>query len=294
MATDSRALPAYFSSSTDFQNWCQGIHAQLANCGLVNTSDTGQINNATVSAPSAASTSQGYEIWRFNDTLQSTTPVYLKLEYGSGAASTTPSLWLTTGTGTNGAGTLTGAVMTRRQIPVATGSSSGVTLTSYCSGDGSRIALCTNYNPSAVGSAMLMIVDRSRDGANNTTSDAICQFTGAASSPFQSIQLIYGSNVSSAISGNIFGLQPGVESANGVYGGGVASVGANVVLMPWFVIVGQLRYMLAGAHYVASTISALTQISVSTLGGTHTYITLPSLSNYGQSSNSDAFAMIWE
>jgi hypothetical protein len=44
----------------------QGIAAQIAAMGLVQTSDTGQINWVTVARP-ALNTIAGYEIWRFND-----------------------------------------------------------------------------------------------------------------------------------------------------------------------------------------------------------------------------------
>lgn len=89
-----------------FRAWGSGISALLAAAGLVQTADTGQINWATVTRPTLANTSQGYEIWRFPDALQATRPIFLKIEYGSGTNSGVPQMWVTVGTATDGAGTL--------------------------------------------------------------------------------------------------------------------------------------------------------------------------------------------
>src|SRR5262245_52043536 len=96
-----------------FRAWPQWIHDKLSAAGWVQTSDTGQIDLTTVVKPAAVSTSQGYEIWRMADSLQATFPVFMKLEYGSGASSANnPQIWITLGTGSNGSGTLTGNTTT--------------------------------------------------------------------------------------------------------------------------------------------------------------------------------------
>lgn len=107
------------TNATDatFRAWGSGISAKLLAAGFVQTADTGQINWTTVLTPAAISTPQGYEIWRFADTLQATAPIYFKIEYGSGiTAAANPGLWFTFGTGSNGAGTLTGPLSTRQTL----------------------------------------------------------------------------------------------------------------------------------------------------------------------------------
>lgn len=114
------AISAVIAQTTNaqFQAWVnEVITALVTTCGLTQTTDTGQINPATVSTPGAINTSQGYVILRFNDTLQSTSPIFIKLEFGSAGAITTPQMWVTMGQGSNGSGTLTGTLSTR----VATG-----------------------------------------------------------------------------------------------------------------------------------------------------------------------------
>lgn len=108
----------YASNSTDamFRAWAAFIDAALA-LGLVNTADTGQVNLTTVVKPSAANASQGYKVYRTNDAL---TTIYIKVEFGSGASAPYPAIWVTIGTGTDGAGTITGTVLlARTQIIVS-------------------------------------------------------------------------------------------------------------------------------------------------------------------------------
>lgn len=120
MAVSAPNIRATFATDAEFREWAQAIHDALIAVGMTQTADTGQINLATVAKPAAANTAQGYEIWRFSDTLQSTRPIYIKIEYGSSAGSATRgSLWFTTGTITNGAGTITGQGLTRSQASIS-------------------------------------------------------------------------------------------------------------------------------------------------------------------------------
>ena len=100
------------TSTAGFRAWGLELHNQLASVGLTNTADTGQVNWATVTVP-GINTAGGYEIWRFNDTLQGTTPIFLKIEFGTGGTSTYPAVWITVGNGSNGSGTLTGLTSSR-------------------------------------------------------------------------------------------------------------------------------------------------------------------------------------
>ena len=95
-------------TSVLFRGWVQGIHKALEEVGLVQTSDTGQINTETVENPGSTNTEAGYEIWRFNDVRQATAPVYFKIAYGAGANVNRARLWVTVGTGSDGSGTITG------------------------------------------------------------------------------------------------------------------------------------------------------------------------------------------
>lgn len=124
-------------SVAQYNTWAGGISAALSACGLVQTSDTGQTNFATVgSLPSSGS--YYYQIWRFNDALQATAPVFVRVECGNSSGK--PIMRISAASGTDGAGVLTGNIyVTAQDI----GSTSVFANTSqfacYASGDGSSI-----------------------------------------------------------------------------------------------------------------------------------------------------------
>lgn len=136
MATATANLTPTNATDAQFRAWGSGIAAQLAAMGLVQTGDTGQINWTTVTVGAVVNTALGYEIWRFADSLQATAPIYIKIEYGQGSPVANPSLWFTFGTGSNGAGTLTGPISTRRQLTWTAYATNS--LTCYFSGDTNR------------------------------------------------------------------------------------------------------------------------------------------------------------
>lgn len=103
---------AISSCTTDaiFRETGQKFAAAFAAIGLVKVPFTGQINWATVAKPATAKTVQGYELWRFDDALQATAPVFIRIGYGGGYSATYFGLNLQIGTGHDGAGNLTGTV----------------------------------------------------------------------------------------------------------------------------------------------------------------------------------------
>jgi len=125
MTTASTNTTVSMASNAAFIAWIQEVLTNLiTNCGLTQTTDTGQITssmgppvvNAATTIPSAG-TAAGYVILRFNDTLQATAPIFIKLEFGAGATpSTVIGMWITVGTATNGAGTISGTGIARTAI----------------------------------------------------------------------------------------------------------------------------------------------------------------------------------
>ena len=131
MTTTTYSSPWAHNSVASFVAWGSALSAALQTAGLHQTSDTGQIAWGSVSALPAVSTAAGYEIYAFTDTLQSTSPIYVKIEYGTGAYSPAnggPSIWITVGNATNGAGTITGTNTGRIQI-MGSWSNTGITTT---------------------------------------------------------------------------------------------------------------------------------------------------------------------
>lgn len=94
-------------TDANYRIWGSELSAKFAEVGLVQTADTGQINWATAVRPGVA-TDGGYEIWRWNDAMQATAPIFMKVWYGTGGATTYPRIRVEVGTGSNGSGTITG------------------------------------------------------------------------------------------------------------------------------------------------------------------------------------------
>lgn len=124
------------STATLFRLWATFIHNAFL-LGFVSTSDTGQVDLTTVSAPSSANQSMGYKIYKTNDGL---TDVYFKVEFGSGANGPAyPGIWITASTSSNGAGTLNGTILLARTALGCGANDTSTTNVCVASGANNRI-----------------------------------------------------------------------------------------------------------------------------------------------------------
>ena len=122
------------AGDTEFRAFVTKYRAALTAAGFVRTSDTGQIDPTTVVRPGAGGVG-GYEIWRFNDAAQATHPIFFKFEYGISTIVTRLQVWMTIGSGSNGAGTITG-IFIARSVMNTTSSTPLSTDTWVSGGDG--------------------------------------------------------------------------------------------------------------------------------------------------------------
>ena len=153
-------------TDASFRAWGSAIASAIVAAGLVKTSDTGQINWSTVLKPSGAANFPGFEIYRFNDSLQSTYPVFIKVQYGSSTASN-PGMRIGTGTITDGAGTLSGFTTAARDI-FNTGASvaawgSTTPANFWVNSDGSALMMGGYFNIVNLTSGGLFITERMRN-----------------------------------------------------------------------------------------------------------------------------------
>lgn len=113
MAAQTQWLKLTHATDEEYRATARVPGDMLRAFGWIQTGDTGQIDWATVLRPAGATNatqSQGYEIFRMADALQATAPLFLKVEPGGASGYAGGFGWLLTlGTGTNGAGALTGA-----------------------------------------------------------------------------------------------------------------------------------------------------------------------------------------
>jgi hypothetical protein len=134
MTTQAWTSRVRHDSDATFREWGLEFSTKLAAVGLTQTADTGQVNWGTVTRP-AANVNAGYEIWRFNDAAQATTPIFIRFDYGTGSQATAPRIQATVGSGSNGSGTITGtAPFTANNLgPFATAATVDTTYNSYMS-----------------------------------------------------------------------------------------------------------------------------------------------------------------
>lgn len=114
MATASWTSPVSSATDSDFQAWASELYQHLTATGLAQASDTGQLAYpVVVSRPGVNNTAAGYWIFYLNDSLHGSAPIYIKIEPGRGGGATIPNAWITIGTSTDGAGTITGVLSSR-------------------------------------------------------------------------------------------------------------------------------------------------------------------------------------
>ena len=168
--------PLDASTASAFRTSCGNIDATFVSTGWVQSSDTGQINWSSVALPGGANTSAGYSIYHMNDTLQATYPVFIKIEYGTSAASTI-GFWITIGTGSNGSGTLTGILNTRLQFGAAPANNTGIIFPSYFSGSSSRYSFVLCPYVSSNNCLCVLSIERTKDSAGALTNAGVMLFT---------------------------------------------------------------------------------------------------------------------
>ncbi|MGR4895036.1 hypothetical protein ACIPR8_07140 [Stenotrophomonas sp. LARHCG68] len=162
------------ASDATFRAFVSEVESMLAACGLVRTTDTGQINSATVTLP-AASTFAGYSMWRFADSLQSSAPVFLKFQFGVGAATNRYATTLQVGKETDGAGNLVPATSTAviSSVPGTSPSTASTTCYATHSAGFFAISFGLGYYPATYTGCCDWIVERINDNAGAATAEGV-------------------------------------------------------------------------------------------------------------------------
>lgn len=292
MATRTWVSPVSHADDAGFRAWGLELSTEL-DAFLPKTADTGQINWSTVTRP-ATNTAAGYEIRRFNDSLQATAPIFIKLEYGTFNSAMIPSIWLTVGTGTNGAGTLTGSVTQRAQCTysAAPNSSGYPSLISSLPG---FFGLLWKAGTAASGGQGFFAMARHANASGVANGDGFMVFWGAtgASAACSSQCVRTASPVAVFATSNQYALIPGQVISSAVDADyqayGVFGINPRVWVVPWLTAV------------CLADIPDRTTFQTTMVGSTqHTFISLSSgfrpttagtgpgmISSYG-------FAMVWE
>lgn len=216
------------STDAAFRTWvAEVITALFTTIGLTQTSDTGQINTSTVTRQATINTAAGYVIGRFNDSLQSTSPIFFKLEFGTATTTlTSPSMWITVGTGSNGSGTLTGTTSVRQAI--ATGNITSTTTPypsywCYKTGQGYFGMAYKTTSASSVNCFATTIITRTTDSSGAPTANGYLVLTVNSATPSTGVGQVQVYNytsgtILSTLTGIVWCASPFIASASLVSG----------------------------------------------------------------------------
>ena len=99
-----------FTTDAKFRAWGLANKTAILASGMVQTADTGQVDWTTVTKGTATQTLRGYEIYRFDDSLQGVAPIYIRIGYYTNFTTSGNGMTLqgSIGTGSDGAGNITG------------------------------------------------------------------------------------------------------------------------------------------------------------------------------------------
>ncbi len=225
--------------------WLQG----MLDAGFVQTADTGQVDPETVEIDTGVQ----YAVFRFDDDLQATAPIFFKVGFET-SSSSRKALSLSVGKSTNGAGTLAGVLYPEAEIGNISSNSSGGGVAQglwehlAASGDGWVV-----FNPfireeTSVGSTNKLysgfIIERARGNNGELRSDALMVAHPSASNVTGTVSLASMSGMTISVSAIAYdtgfanaGVPPVIApySLNGgVLGsGGSLAAGSIGPVYPW-------------------------------------------------------------
>lgn len=256
------------SSTTNFKNWAQAISTAFSSSGWTQTSDTGQVNWATVTVPTAGNFV--YEIWQPSDALQTgSTVFYLKIKYGTSSGSG-PRIQLQLCSATDGSGNPTGLSTANFELGTTnfSGGGSVVTYDCYFSGDTDRfgVLMWRNYTAPA---PMGFVIERTHnvDGTNSGDGVTIAPVaaTGTASTLSQAT-IVFGVSAAIQNSGRSFTALTDFNNASGAFNN-------NIPVSPVFPTYGKYGNPMTEIAFVHTQDVAEGCVFTSTLyGATRTYI----------------------
>jgi hypothetical protein len=177
------------TAATDaaIRGWAQFVEDTLVTTGgWVVTGDSGQTLPSALTAATGLNQKRGYRIYRMNDSLQATSPIFMKLDFGSGNDLTIAGMWPTIGSGSNGSGTITGTYWNGGAVTIppisqaGSGASTGI-VNSYGSAAPNRFSIAMFINSTSQQWPKVFCLERAKDIQGLDTGDGLlATYTGAA------------------------------------------------------------------------------------------------------------------
>lgn len=292
MTTSSWSTVVDHTSDAGFRAWGSEWQAKLSGAGLVQTADTGQINWATVTR-AGINSNAGYGVWRFADST-----FYIKFFYGTGGVTSRPRIQAQVGTGSDGAGNLTGQTSTLTTITrVADFASTVTAYPSYLcvTADFFGVLWKSNSTTAANTGFGFFAIDKFCDSTGTATTDGVVIYYAPASSAvaqFPTYEPVKTSATSMSYGvSTAFCLVPALITTTAVGGD-------NQILLHMTPTTPLIRPVKNVFSILNSELALSTTITATPVGATsHTYISLNSQVGRGNSasvSHDVGFAMLWE
>lgn len=170
------AIDACLDSNATFQAHIKGIRDLLlgGGNGLALDTNSNEIAWNTATLPGTGSFATGSAVFKCQDTMQTSFPLFLKARAGQGSTATRPQWEFTLGTGHDGAGTLTGKVTTSFTVISGATKGSGVKLDAYCCVMDGGAYLMFNNDAAASGANIGVVVERTLGVNGVATADGAC------------------------------------------------------------------------------------------------------------------------
>lgn len=147
------------------QNICAALDAVM-----VRVTTTGDIDWNTVAAPTSIGQYRGFQVYRVNDSLHSTHPLYLKIEFGtSGLSTNSYGLKVTIAKAVDAAGAMTSILFGPTEISTST---FYATPTNSYATNGASSGLGLAIVPSSTNGGSVFLLERARDSVGNIIGDA--------------------------------------------------------------------------------------------------------------------------
>ncbi|MFA5036900.1 MAG: hypothetical protein WC479_06965 [Candidatus Izemoplasmatales bacterium] len=166
------------SSDANFRLWAKGLSDALTAVGFTKTADTGQVDLSSAAKPASSYQMMGYEIRAFSDTLQSSNPMILKIEYGAGSSAAYPGIQITIGRATDGAGNFVGE--TANVIQCYRGSQGTSLQPCFVSADTNRVSVALFGDTQTYAFGFYIARTKGDDGSDTDTGVDIGYTSGTA------------------------------------------------------------------------------------------------------------------
>ena len=247
------------TSDATWRAMLSAIKTGIEAMGWVQTSDTGQIDFATVLKPTSGSQVRGYALWQAADTLAGSYPMILRIQFGSAGSATQTRFLISWGYATDGAGTFSGVTNSWSSITYDAPSSTTTAYNCYFSGDTNRLVflLFDNYTGSADNN-LCIGMERSHDN----TDAGFFAFAASGGGNNQNHRFIPYTGAMHAAKNNFDGINPSFATL----------IGTNVGTFPIFplYVIG-LNPSTQLMTYRQDDVSAGSTPTVSMYGASHTF-----------------------